>query len=174
MRVFAAFSAVLLCACSNIEYNAKAGLAVTRQTDRNFVVDYGGGAKGDSIRRCLEAPGPAALLKDFKLDTELSGDAAKVSDAKIEVDVKNTESIAKLYEISSILQYTHAMSYRLCEAVLNGFMNPADYGTRFDLLVNTTTHLLEKQIELTREEKGKAEAEAKKAEAEVQRQLLRK
>ena len=146
-----------------VGYDSKAGLAVISNSERNFVVDYGGGEKGDKLRRCLEAPGPAALLNNFKLDTGVSGSGGKVTEGKIEVDVTNTESISKLYEVSSILQYTHAMSYRLCEAALNGFISEKQYSEKFDLLTKTTTDLLTIQLKVAMENRAKAEAQLQKA-----------
>ena len=146
-----------------VGYDRRAGLAVVSNSERNFVVDYGGGEKGDRLRRCLEAPGPAALLNDFTLDTAVSGSGGGITDAKVEADIRNKQSIANLYEVSSILQYAHAMSYRLCEATLNGFIDRADFPAKFDKLAETTTHLLELQLQLTREEARKAEADIEKA-----------
>ena len=72
---------------------------------------------------------------------------------------KNTESIAKMYEVSSILQYTHAMSYRLCEAALNGYITGPQYIAKIDALMTSTKQLLEIQLEASKAETAKVEAE---------------
>ncbi len=145
---------------SKIEYDAKAGLAVTSNTSRNFVVDYGNG-ETDPIKRCLEAPGPATALNDFKLNTEVSGDAGKVTNGKVKVDIGNTESLAKLYEVSSILQFAHAMSYRLCEATINGYIPEKEYSAKFDEIISATTKLLEAQLKISQEETKQLESKVK-------------
>lgn len=48
------------------------------------------------------------------------------------------------------------MSYRLCEAALNGFISDDEFTERFDMLMQTTTSLLEIQLEIAREETKKA------------------
>ena len=146
------FGITMVCGCSSIDYSRKAGLATTSNTERNFVVDYGDGKKGTQIQRCLEAPGPATALNDLSVNTELSGDTKDIAEGKVKLDLKNTESLAKLYEVSSILQYAHAMTYRLCEAGLNRHISGKDYMAQFDKIITSTENLLEKQLKLSEEE----------------------
>jgi hypothetical protein len=144
---------------SHIEYDKAAGLAVTSNTQRNFVVQYGDG-QNDPLKRCLEAPGPATALNDLTVNTELSGDAGKVTDGKVKLDVKNTESLAKLYEVSSILQFAHAMTYRLCEAAINDYIPKSEYQKEFNNIITATKDLLEKQLEIAKEETKQVQAKA--------------
>lgn len=139
-----------------IDYDKSAGVAKVSNAERTFVVDYGA---TPPIKRCLEAPGPAALLNDSNFSTTLKGGSEKITDAELSVISKNTESISKMYEVSSILQYTHAMSYRLCEAALNGYMTGPEYVQKIDALMTSTKALLEIQLEKAKVEKGKVEAE---------------
>ncbi|MCA9774834.1 MAG: hypothetical protein KC466_20605 [Myxococcales bacterium] len=168
-RVMLVF-ALLLSGCSGISYDSKAGLATISNSERNFVVDYAEGTRGALLRRCLEAPGPAALLNDFKLESGISGKGTSAAEGKIEVDVKNTESIAKLYEVSSILQYAHAMSYRLCEALLNRAIDNEEYSRKYDALATSTRDLLRFQLEVAQEQRKKAEADLRKSEVELELQ----
>ncbi|OUS24175.1 hypothetical protein A9Q99_24845 [Gammaproteobacteria bacterium 45_16_T64] len=139
-----------------IDYDKSAGVAKVSNAERTFVVDYGA---TPPIKRCLEAPGPAALLNDSNFTTTLKGGNESVTDAELSLISKNTESIAKMYEVSSILQYTHAMSYRLCEAALNGYMTGPQYIEKIDALMASTKQLLEIQLEASKAETAKVEAE---------------
>ncbi len=144
---------VIVTGCSsNINYNKDAGLATTSNTERNFVIDYGDGKPGTLIQRCLEAPGPATALNDLTVNTEISGKSIDAAEGKIKLDVTNTESLAKLYEVSSILQYAHAMTYRLCEAGLNRHLDGDKYMKHFDKIIESTESLLAKQLEISKEE----------------------
>jgi len=139
-----------------IDYDKSAGVAKVSNAERTFVVDYGA---NPPIKRCLEAPGPAALLNDSNFTTTLKGGNESVTDAELSLISKNTESIAKMYEVSSILQYTHAMSYRLCEAALNGYITGPQYIAKIDALMTSTKQLLEIQLEASKAETAKVEAE---------------
>lgn len=155
--IIAAISTLSGCATfDGIDYDKSAGVATVGNAERTFVVDYG---SNPPIKRCLEAPGPAALLNDSNFTTTLKGGSEKVTDAELSLISKNTESIAKMYEVSSILQYTHAMSYRLCEATLNGYMTGQEYIASIDKLMTTTKELLQIQLETSKAEKEKVEAE---------------
>tara|TARA_B100002049_G_scaffold216205_1_gene182018 strand:+ start:1882 stop:2403 length:522 start_codon:yes stop_codon:yes gene_type:complete len=159
---------IALSGCAGIEYNKKAGLAKVSNAERTFVVDYGD-RKGtvDPIKRCLEAPGPAALLQDRSFDTKLKGDTTSVAEAEINFLLKNTESVASLYEVSSILQYAHAMSYRLCEAALNQYIDGPTYAKKLSELMASTQKLLEYKLKTAEANKDKAIAEKEKAKAEA-------
>lgn len=176
--LFLVVLAISISGCSTlfdgIGYDRNAGLAVVSNSERNFVVDYGSGEKGAKVRRCLEAPGPAALLNNFKLDTELSGSSEKLANGKFEVDVTNTQSIAKLYEVSSVLQYAHAMTYRLCEATINGFVDEAEFGENFGKINETTTRLIELQLRLAQEDTKKAQESTKQAKLDLEKARLEK
>ena len=74
-----------------------------------------------------------------------------MAEGKVKLDVTNTESLAKLYEVSSILQFAHAMSYRLCEAALNEYIPSNEYSKKFDAIIQSTENLLSKQLELSKE-----------------------
>lgn len=139
-----------------INYDKAAGLAKVSSAERTFVVDYGA---DPALKRCLEAPGPAALLKDSSFDTTVKGGNDKITDAEIKLILKNTESIAKMYEVSSILQYAHAMSYRLCEAALNNYISGDQYVEKIDKLMVSTRDLLEIQLKTTQAQKEKLDAE---------------
>ncbi len=159
-------SILSLSACGTfdgINYDKSAGVAKVSNAERTFVVDYGA---TPPLKRCLEAPGPAALLNDSNFSTTVKGGNDKVTDAELSVISKNTESIAQMYEVSSILQYTHAMSYRLCEAALNGYLSGDEYIAKIDALMASTKELLEIQLK-------KTEAETQKVEAEVKLQQVR-
>ncbi len=151
------FLALTGCAfLDDIDYDESAGLAIVSNAERTFVVDYGA---QPPIKRCLEAPGPATLLNNSSFDTTLKGGTEKVTDAELNLLIKNTESIAEVFKVSSILQYTHAMSYRLCEATINGYMTGAEYVEKIDQLMGSTKDLLEVQLRTTQVEKEKVEAE---------------
>ena len=139
-----------------IKYDRYAGLASVSNSERNFVVDF-----GQDIKRCAEAPGPAALLNDSKFEASLKGTTAEVTNAEATTSYKNTESVTKLYEVNSILQYAHAMSYRLCESALNGYMSGPEYNKALDKLMTQTENLLRINLEMT-------EAEAEKIQNQVQ------
>ena len=139
-----------------IDYDKSAGVAKVSNAERTFVVDYGA---TPPLKRCLEAPGPAALLNDSNFTTTLKGGDEKVTNAELSLISKNTESVAKMYEVSSILQYTHAMSYRLCEAALNGYLTGPQYMAKLDSLMASAKQLLEIQLETSKAEKEKVEAE---------------
>lgn len=148
-----------------ISYDRYAGVAKISNAERTFVVDWevikdAEGEEKQLIRRCLEAPGPAALLNDSKFESKVKAGTKNVTDAELSLLRTNTESVSKLYEISSILQYTHAMSYRFCEAALNRYISPEDYVKKLEILMSDTKALLEIQVRKTEAETQKIQAEA--------------
>ncbi len=155
-------------ACSyfdGISYDRYAGVAKISNAERTFVVDWevikdADGNEKQRIYRCLEAPGPAALLNDSKFESKVKGGAKNATDAELTLLRTNTESVSKLYEISSILQYTHAMSYRFCEAALNRYLSPDEYVNKLEKLMSDTKKLLEIQVRKTEAEAQKIQAEA--------------
>lgn len=155
----------LFTACSSLDYSRKAGLATTSNTERNFVIDYGDGKKHTLVQRCLEAPGPATALNDFSFNPVVSAKTTEITEGEISLDLSNTESLAKLYEVSSILQYAHAMTYRLCEAGLNRHVGNDEYMGYFEKIIESTESLLGKQLELEQEATKQLEAEARIKEA---------
>ncbi|MEC4091841.1 hypothetical protein [Pseudoalteromonas rubra] len=166
--IITAFAIASLSGCNltgeTIEYHKSAGLAKVSNAERTFVVDFGG---EKPIRRCLEAPGPAALLNNSDFGTTIKVGNDKVKSGELSLTSKNTESMAKIYEVSSILQYTHAMSYRLCEAVINRFLAKEEYISKLEELMSSTEILLRIQL-------AKAEVEKQKVEAEVQLEKVKK
>lgn len=151
--------------CSGISYDSKSGLAKVSNAERTFVVDYGA---NPPLKRCLEAPGPAALLNDSNFEAALKGSADKITDAELKLIMQNTESVSKLYEVSSILQYAHAMSYRFCETALNGYISGPEYYESLNRLMKSTEALLRIHLETAVAQKETAEIQSRTVEKELQ------
>lgn len=151
-----------------ISYDKNAGIAKLSNAERTLVVSY-----DRTLKRCLEGPGPATLLADSSLDLDLEGDAPKLTNAKMGLLLKNTESIANLYTVSSVLQYTHAMAYRLCEATLNEYITGKQYLTEIQTLMQHTNALLTLQLEKAKEDAKRAKDDREKVEAQLQLEKMR-
>jgi hypothetical protein len=145
--------------CATFPYDKGAGLGTLPNTERAFVVDFGDGKAGTKLTRCLEFPGPAAVLQSMKVDTgaKAGGDVApagvKVVDGEVSVNVgvDSSAELAHLYTVSSVMQYAHSMMYRACEARRNGDLTNEQYIVMTNAVMANTSDLLSKEIELQRE-----------------------
>jgi|GEM_PF-3109452 len=157
------------CGHTTLHYDKSAGLAASRQVSRLSVLDYGDGKEGTPIRRCLEFTGPAAALESLKIDTSAKVKATDEVDVEGTAKVERSESFAQVYTVGAILQFAHAMSYRLCEARLNNDLDSAEYIKQFSNLMKSTQELLGKQIDLEKARTAGKQADAAKSKEEALR-----
>jgi hypothetical protein len=104
---------------------------VTRWNDRTKT------KKNVNPGSCVEFSTAATKLNTTKVKGE-----GKAKDITASIDIENAQSLGKIYEVRSIMQFSHAAMFRLCEARRNDDLGPGKYAELFGKTLDAVERLM--------------------------------